>query len=285
MGTDGFYGTPLDVAATYIVLFTIYGAVLDYSGAGAVLRGPVAAPRSAARASAPGRTVTLAGLPARHGLRLGHGDHGQRRRGRLADPAPGRLPARAGPAACSPRPASARSCRRRRSARPRSSSPSTCEVSLPHRAGAGRRSRRSCTTSGILLAIEIDARRFGHAAGRARTRRRPWRLLRRFGYHFSSLFVIIVLHGAGQSPFRAVVYATSSPFAAVVPGPPSTGSTPRRLVEGARRGHARRAAGRRHLRRRRASSSPSSPDRARARRRRALIVARARAATPRRSPR
>ena len=34
MGTAGFYGTPLGVAASYIVLFTIYGAVLDYSGAG-----------------------------------------------------------------------------------------------------------------------------------------------------------------------------------------------------------------------------------------------------------
>ncbi len=30
---SGIYGTPLDVAATYIVLFTIYGAVLDLSGA------------------------------------------------------------------------------------------------------------------------------------------------------------------------------------------------------------------------------------------------------------
>ena len=30
---SGFYGIPLDVAATYIVLFTIYGAVLDKTGA------------------------------------------------------------------------------------------------------------------------------------------------------------------------------------------------------------------------------------------------------------
>ena len=29
---SGFFGTPLDVAATYIVLFTIYGAVLELSG-------------------------------------------------------------------------------------------------------------------------------------------------------------------------------------------------------------------------------------------------------------
>ncbi|HSE71286.1 MAG TPA: C4-dicarboxylate ABC transporter permease, partial [Nocardioidaceae bacterium] len=31
---SGFFGVPLDVAATYIVLFTIYGAVLDRMGAG-----------------------------------------------------------------------------------------------------------------------------------------------------------------------------------------------------------------------------------------------------------
>ena len=33
MTLDGIFGVPLDVAATYIILFTIYGAVLEYSGA------------------------------------------------------------------------------------------------------------------------------------------------------------------------------------------------------------------------------------------------------------
>lgn len=33
MQSTGLYGVPLDVAATYIVLFTIYGAVLEGSGA------------------------------------------------------------------------------------------------------------------------------------------------------------------------------------------------------------------------------------------------------------
>ena len=54
---------PLDVAATYIILFTIYGAVLEHSGAGRVLHrlgdggdGAVALGRGA------GRTVTLAGF-------------------------------------------------------------------------------------------------------------------------------------------------------------------------------------------------------------------------------
>ena len=37
MTLEGMFGVPLDVAATYIVLFTIYGAVLEHSGAGRVL--------------------------------------------------------------------------------------------------------------------------------------------------------------------------------------------------------------------------------------------------------
>ncbi|HEX9269690.1 MAG TPA: TRAP transporter fused permease subunit [Candidatus Limnocylindria bacterium] len=34
LGLDGMLGTPLQVAATFIILFTIYGAILDFGGAG-----------------------------------------------------------------------------------------------------------------------------------------------------------------------------------------------------------------------------------------------------------
>ena len=34
LGLDGLLGTPLQVAATFIILFTIYGAILDRTGAG-----------------------------------------------------------------------------------------------------------------------------------------------------------------------------------------------------------------------------------------------------------
>src|SRR3989440_6790997 len=34
LGLDGMLGTPLQVAATFIILFTIYGAILDYTAAG-----------------------------------------------------------------------------------------------------------------------------------------------------------------------------------------------------------------------------------------------------------
>jgi len=55
-------GVPLDVAATYIVLFTIYGAIVEHSGAGRFfVDWAMAAIGRSSSASAPGRTVTLAG--------------------------------------------------------------------------------------------------------------------------------------------------------------------------------------------------------------------------------
>jgi len=59
--STGLYGVPLDVAATYIVLFTIYGAVLDTSGASKFFIDLSLAAFRRSRA-APGRTVTLAGF-------------------------------------------------------------------------------------------------------------------------------------------------------------------------------------------------------------------------------
>ncbi|MDP9372736.1 MAG: TRAP transporter fused permease subunit [Chloroflexota bacterium] len=60
---EGIFGVPLDVAATFIVLFTIYGAVLEYSGAGKFfLDWSFAALGKSRSGSGPGRTVTAAGF-------------------------------------------------------------------------------------------------------------------------------------------------------------------------------------------------------------------------------
>jgi len=60
---EGIFGIPLDVAATFIVLFTIYGAVLEYSGAGKFfLDWSFAALGRSKSGSGPGRTVTAAGF-------------------------------------------------------------------------------------------------------------------------------------------------------------------------------------------------------------------------------
>ena len=63
MTLEGIFGVPLDVASTYIVLFTIYGAVLEALRGGAVLPGLVDGGDGANQGGAgPGRTVTLAGF-------------------------------------------------------------------------------------------------------------------------------------------------------------------------------------------------------------------------------
>ena len=62
MTLEGVFGVPLDVAATYIVLFTIYGATLEHSGAGRFFIDiAMAAVGRSGHGAGPGRTVTVAG--------------------------------------------------------------------------------------------------------------------------------------------------------------------------------------------------------------------------------
>lgn len=60
---EGVFGVPLDVAATFIILFTIYGAVLEYSGAGKFFIDWSFAALGRSRSGAgAGRTATAAGF-------------------------------------------------------------------------------------------------------------------------------------------------------------------------------------------------------------------------------
>lgn len=59
MGLEGLFGTPIAVSATFIVLFTLYGAIVDASGAGRFFLDFSFAAVGRHRAGA-GRTVTLA---------------------------------------------------------------------------------------------------------------------------------------------------------------------------------------------------------------------------------
>lgn len=63
MTLEGMFGVPLDVAVTYIILFSIYGAVLERSGAGQFfLDFSMAVSARGNPAAAAGRSVTLAGF-------------------------------------------------------------------------------------------------------------------------------------------------------------------------------------------------------------------------------
>ena len=209
MGTEGIFGVPLDVAATYIILFTIYGAVLEMSGAGQFFLDLSLAAFRRSRA-APGRTVTTAGFllgtvsgsSTATAVSLGTVSWPILRRAGYPPEAGGGIIAAAGIGAIL--------------------SPPTLGAAAFIIAELLRVSYLEVLLFalvptllyylGIFLAIEIDARRF-HIREVEIERPKFWRLLGRFGYHFSSLAVIVLLLATGQSAFRAVVYATVLAFA------------------------------------------------------------------------
>ncbi len=226
MGTEGIYGVPLDVAATYIILFTIYGAVLDHSGAGKFFVDVSLAAFRRSR-SAPGRTVTMAGFLL--GTVSGSGVATTVSVGSVAWP----ILKRAG-------------YPREQAGGVLAASGIGAILSPPTLGAAAFIIAEYLRVSylqvllyatiptvlyylGIFLAIEMDARKYGTRAV-AVDAPRLWPLVRRYGYHFSSLFVIIILMALGQSPFRAVVYATLLAFALSFLDPEHK-LTPRRAAE------------------------------------------------------
>ena len=205
---SGFYGTPLDVAATYIVLFTIYGAVLDLSGASRFFVDLSVAAFRKSR-SAAGRTAVASGFLL--GTVSGSGTATAvsvgavtwpmlRRAGYPPEQAGGMLAAAGVGAILSPPTLGAAAF-------------IVAEyLDVSYLTVLGWATIPTLIYYlGILLAVEIDVRRF-----RVRALETPptsaWRLLGRFGYHFSSLILIIVLLALGESATRSVVYATLAAF-------------------------------------------------------------------------
>jgi len=201
---SGFFGVPLNVAASYIVLFTIYGAVLDRMGAGRFF---VEFSFSLFRRSgtAPGRTVATSGFLL--GTVSGSGTATAVTLGSFAWPilkkagypkeAAGGMLAASGIGAI---------------------------LSPPTLGAAAFIIAEYLSVNylsvlvwaivptllyylGIFLAVEIDARRFG-AKRVDLPINSPLRLLARSGYHFLSLGVIVFFLAIDVPPFRAVVYAT-----------------------------------------------------------------------------
>jgi TRAP transporter 4TM/12TM fusion protein len=208
MGLEGLFGIPLDVAATYIVLFTLYGAVLEYSGAARFFVQLSYAAFGRSR-TGPGRTTTLAGflLGTVSGsgvattVTLGSVTWPLLRKAGYPKDAGGGVLAASGIGAIL--------------------SPPTLGAAAFIIAEFLEESYFKVLLYavvpsvlyyvGVLLAIEADARRF-RVSGLTLDTPGFWRLLGRWGYHFSSLIAIVVLLAIGLSPFRAVLYATVVAF-------------------------------------------------------------------------
>ncbi|MGV9817306.1 TRAP transporter permease [Nocardia xishanensis] len=206
---SGFYGTPLDVAATYIVLFTLYGAVLEFSGAAQFFVDLSVAAFRRSRGAA-GRTAVASGFLL--GTVSGSGTATAvsvgavtwpilRRAGYPPEQAGGMLAAAGVGAILSPPTLGAAAF----------IVAEYLEVSYVTVLGWAL-IPTVLYYLGILLAVEIDARRLGtrpvETGGAS-----AWKLLARFGYHFLSLIVIVVLLLLDVSATRAVVYATALAFA------------------------------------------------------------------------
>lgn len=208
MGTQGLFGVPTDVAASYIILFTIYGAVLGASGATKFFI-DLSFSAFGQSKSGPGRTVTLAGFLL--GTVSGSGVATTVTLGGISWPLlrkagypkehGGAILAAAGIGAIM--------------------SPPTLGAAafiIAALLGVSYLQVLIWATIptvlyyfGIILAIEMDARRFKTRAVDFNVKP-VGKLLLRFGYHFSSLIAIVVFMSMGMTPFRAVVYATGLAF-------------------------------------------------------------------------
>ena len=206
MTLEGMFGVPLDVAATYIILFTIYGAVLELSGAGTFfIEWAMAAMGQARSGAAPGRTVTVAGflLGTVSGsgvattVMLGSVAWPLLRRAGFTPETGGAILSAAGIGALL--------------------SPPTLGAAAFLIAEFLRISYLQVLVMAtiptilyywsIFLMIEADSRRAGTKAAPIET---PgvWALTKRQWYHFTSLVAIAVFMVMGLSAFRAVFWAT-----------------------------------------------------------------------------
>lgn len=226
ISTSGVFGIPLDVAATYIILFTVYGAVLEFSGASKFFLDVSFAAFGQSRAG-PGRTVTLAGFLL--GTVSGSGVATTvtlggvswpvlKRAGYPKEEAGGVLAAAGIGAILSP---------------PTLGAAAFLIAELLQVEYLTVLIWATVPTLlyylGIILAIEMDARRYRTHAVEIETP--PLKgLLLRYGYHFSSLIAIVVFLALGMTAFRAVVLATALQFVLAFLDR-STWWTPRRLWE------------------------------------------------------
>jgi TRAP transporter 4TM/12TM fusion protein len=200
---EGIFGVPLDVAATYIILFTIYGSVLEASKAGRFFV-ELAFAASGRQSAGPGRGAVLASLLL--GAVTGSGVATTVTVGTVTWP----MLERAG----YPRDAAAGLL---------AAGGIGAVISPPVMGAAAFLIAEFVQVSyltviryaliptllyylGILLMLELDARRFELRPVTSQMAR-PLTLLGRYWYHFVSLFLLVGLMVAGLTPMFAASWA------------------------------------------------------------------------------
>ncbi|MGQ0464506.1 MAG: TRAP transporter permease [Sporichthyaceae bacterium] len=222
---SGFFGTPLDVAGTFIVLFSLYGAVLAASGAGAFFVDLSAAIFRRSRSAAARSTVTaglllgtVSGSGTATAVTVGSTTWPVlRRAGYSPERAAGMLAASGVGAILSPPTLGAAAF-------------IVAEyVGVSYLTVVGWALIPALLYYlGIGVAVELDARRTVHAA--AAMPAVPWARVLRRSHHLASLIVVVVLLVSGATVTRSVLWGTAVAFASSFLEP-GHALTPRRLLK------------------------------------------------------
>lgn len=210
MTLEGIFGTAIDVSSTLIIMFTIYGAFLQFSGAGkffidfsfAAMGGkPAGAGRTIVLSSfllggpsgsGVATTVTLGSVAYPMLMKAGYGK----------DAAGGLLAAGGLGAIISP---------------PVLGAAAFLIAEFLHISYLDVLLMATIPTLlyyfALFLMVEIDARKFGMKRVEIDKADTVWNLTKRFGFHFLSLVAIIAFMLQGFSPLSAVFWATVVAFA------------------------------------------------------------------------
>ena len=204
MTLEGIFGTALDVSATFIILFTIYGAVLAYSGAGEFFIDFSLAVTGGKRAAA-GRTIVLSsfllGGPSGSGVAttvtIGSVAWPMLAKAGYPRNAAGGLLAAGGLGAIISPPVLGAAAFLIAEFLKISYLDVIFMATIP-----------TCLYYlGLFLMVELDARRFRVKEVELRAKQGLWPMLKERGFHFTSLIAIIAFMLLGFSPIIAVFWA------------------------------------------------------------------------------
>jgi TRAP transporter 4TM/12TM fusion protein len=204
MTLEGIFGTPIDVSATFITLFTIYGAVLHHSGAGQFFI-DFSLALTGGRHAAAGRTIVLSsfllGAPSGSGVAttvtIGSVAWPMLAKAGYPKNAAGGLLAAGGLGAILSPPVLGAAAFLIAEFLQISYLDVIWMATIP-----------TCLYYlGLFLMVELDSRRLGVHDLRLKPPESAWRMLRTRGFHFVSLFAVVVFMVLGFTPITAVFWA------------------------------------------------------------------------------
>jgi TRAP transporter 4TM/12TM fusion protein len=223
---EGIFGVAVDVSSTLIIMFTIYGAFLQHSGAGKFFI-DFSMSLMGGKPNSAGRTVVLSsfllGGPSGSGVAttvtIGAVAYPMMQRAGFEKNAAGGLLAAGGLGAILSPPVLGAAAFLIAEFLKISYLDVIWMATIP-----------TCLYYlSLLFMVELDAKRFGAATVPYDTSMSLWQMTRRYGFHFTSLIAVIVFMVAGYSPMLSVFYSTLMCF--VLSGlTPETALAPRPLL-------------------------------------------------------